>query len=531
MKKLLLFVFFSLFLFGCASSGRDGARKIRALLLEKKNSEALAFAKSNDFYHEEKDRLLKQMELGSLHFLNANYFQALQSFDKAKEISDQLFTVSLSKKASTIISNDNADNYYGERYERSLIRFYQSLTHYMLFIKGKYEQYSENVYGEDGKKTSERIFEEKVLDDAGKRFHLQAARSVLIEWDSLLNTFKNSTLGEATFKDDLIAKLYGALIHETLGSSNDLSIAKNLYKSAKEILTRYYNLLPTYNNKSGEFRKDFEKLPNLSANEFKNYVIETEKQKELLDYIDERLKVLSGKASQNIHFIIEDHLIEPKTAKVFNIPMPAKMVPVGIAQGDTNFFKFTLSVVGTGGELVPEPKFYYELPQLKLDEKTRNLKIEIKNEKGEIVYSTKAVLANPLSVIGHFSVEEKSSSVALTTGARILGKHLLALGSAYTLYQSQKEALGEGLAMLGATATYQIASKGIEASEQADLRSWATIPRSFYLASASLKPGQYELSVNEDGKVVHQEPLTVSTDLKIQIKNFRILESLNNQIN
>ncbi|MCK6596098.1 MAG: hypothetical protein L6Q33_12940, partial [Bacteriovoracaceae bacterium] len=129
-----------------------------------------------------------------------------------------------------------------------------------------------------------------------------------------------------------------------------------------------------------------------------------------------------------------------------------------------------------------------------------------------------------LSVIGHYSIEEKSSTVALTTGARILGKHLLALGSAYTLYQTQKEAMGEGLAMLGATATYQIASKGIEASEQADLRSWATVPRSLYLASASLKPGEYQLVVNEAGKVVHQEALTVSDSIKIQIKNLRILE-------
>lgn len=524
MKKLFVSLFLISFLFGCASSGRDGARKIRALLLEKKNEEALNFAKSDDFYREDKDRLLKLMELGRLHFINGNYYQALQSFDKSKETSDQLFTVSLSKKASTIISNDNADNYYGERYERSLIRYYQSLTHYMLYLKGKYESYVENVYAEDGKKISEKIIEEKNLDDSAKRFHLQAARSVLIEWDSLLSTFKSSTMGEATFKDDLIAKLYGALIHETLGSSNDLSIAKNLYKSAKDVLTRYYNLFPIYNGKSNEFRKDFEKLPNLSANEFKNYVHETEKQKELMDYIDDRLKALSGKSNQNIHFLIEDHLIEPKTAKVFDIPMPAKMVPAGIAQGDTNFFKFTLSVVGTGGELVPEPKFYYELPQLKIDDKTRNLKIEIKDNSGSVVYSTKAVLANPLSVIGHFSVEEKSSAVALSTGARILGKHLLALGSAYTLYQTQKEAMGEGLAMLGATATYQIASKGIEASEQADLRSWATIPRSLYLASASLKPGEYQMVVNEDGKVVHQEALSVSESLKIQIKNLQILE-------
>lgn len=524
MKKLLSSFLLTFFLFGCATSGRDGARKVRALLLEKKNSEALEFAKTDDFYREEKDRLLKQMELGSLHYLNGNYYQALQSFDKAKEISDQLFTISLSKKASTIISNDNSDNYYGERYERSLIRYYQSLMHYLLYTNGKYEKFSENVYGEDGKKLSERVIDEKILDDATKRFHLQAARSVLIEWDSLLNTFKNSTSGEATFKDDLNAKLYGALIHEALGSSNDLSIAKNLYKSAKEVLTRYYNLLPTFNGKASEFRKDFEKLPNLSANDFKNYVYETEKQKELLAYIDDRLKVLSGKSTQNLHLLIEDHFIEPKSAKVFDIPMPAKMVPVGIAQGDTNFFKFTLSVVGTGGELVPEPKFYYELPQLKLDDKTRDLKIEIKNLQGEVVYSTKAVLANPLSVIGHYSIEEKSSTVALTTGARILGKHLLALGSAYTLYQTQKEAMGEGLAMLGATATYQIASKGIEASEQADLRSWATVPRSLYLASASLKPGEYQLVVNEAGKVVHQEALTVSDSIKIQIKNLRILE-------
>lgn len=527
MKKISHLVYFivAIGLFsGCASTGRDETDKLRTLLKEKKTQEALEYAKSEKFYTAEKDRLLKLLELGSLHFLNGDYFQALKKYDEAKDLSDKLFTISISKKIESSLANDNSDNYYGEKFERSLLRFYQALTHLNLYYSGKYESYKIQKYDEQTKKNLETIIEEKVLNDSEKRFHLQAARSTLIEWDSLLSSYKATTGGVATFKEDLLAKLFGALIHELLGSSNDISIAKNLYKSAKEIMLKYYNMYPIFNAKAENFRGEFQKLANMNPNELKNFIEETESQKKLLDYIESRQEALKGKNKHNVHLILEDAFIQRKSVKAISIPLPAGMVPAGIATGDSNFAAFTAQLLLVGGSLVDRPKFYFELPELKLDLTTKAYKLRVTNEKNEVVSETMPVLASPLSVIGHFNLEENLTEVQTKTGARFLGKQLVAIGSAYALYQSQKKSLGEGMAMLAATATYQIANKGIEVSERADLRSWTMAPRSIYLSSFNLKPGSYELQVIDVEAIIAKSSIVLNDSKAILIKNIRIFE-------
>lgn len=80
------------------------------------------------------------------------------------------------------------------------------------------------------------------------------------------------------------------------------------------------------------------------------------------------------------------------------------------------------------------------------------------------------------------------------------------------------------MAMLAATATYQIANKGIEVSERADLRSWTTAPRSIYLSSFNLKPGTYEAQVIDGDVIISKIALTIDDSQSFVIKNIRIFE-------
>ncbi len=516
MQRLFVAFFCLTAIWGCASTGREGADELRNLLIQKKNQEALVFAEGKKFYDDDKDRLLKLVETATLHFFNNNYYQALKKFDDAKELSDKLFTVSISKKISTVVSNDNSDNYYGERFERSMIRYYQALLHYMLFLKGTYEEYKV------GNKETEKIIPVKYLTDAERRVHLQSARSVLIEWDSLLSSYKATLGGEATYKDDLLAKLFGAIIHQELGSSNDIQIATNLYKSAKDVLLKYYNLYPVYNSKFSDFKNDYEKLPKLSENELKKYIAETEEQKKLLDFINDALKALKDKKELNVHFVIEDSFINRKIANIVDVPLPHGMVPVGISSGDSNFGIFTLQLLSVSTGMVP--KFYFEIPELKDDLKVRDIKIIVKNEQESVIKTLSPVLVNPMSSIGHFQRDEEKAGIILKTSARVIGKQIAALGSAYAIYQTQKKNLGGELAMLAATATYQIANKTIEFSERANLRSWATLPRSFYLVSDNLPPGNYKIYLSEKGAETFQEKIEVIKGGPFVFKSIRLLE-------
>ena len=200
MKKFLS-VFSILFILTSCSTMQE--REFRAKIAEnvknKNYDEALKLAKDEDFYKSEKSKLLKKLEIGTIYYLDGKYYQALKSFEQAKKISDDLYTISVSKKISSIW-DENMDNYYGEKYERSLIRFYLSLINYNLYKQGYYEEYLDN---------KNIKVEKKVLTDNERNFHLNYARSSIIEWDSLLKSYQGETSGEPVYKNDMIAKVWG----------------------------------------------------------------------------------------------------------------------------------------------------------------------------------------------------------------------------------------------------------------------------------------------------------------------------------
>ncbi|MCR9204975.1 MAG: hypothetical protein NXH75_10380, partial [Halobacteriovoraceae bacterium] len=120
--KFLKIALLALLLVGCGTAGRKQSGELKKFVKAGQLKKAETYVESEKFYPEEKDRLLKYLELGSIQYLNNNFYQALRTFDKAKELSDKLFTVSVSKKVKSAVSNSNYDNYYGEKFERSMIR-------------------------------------------------------------------------------------------------------------------------------------------------------------------------------------------------------------------------------------------------------------------------------------------------------------------------------------------------------------------------------------------------------------------------
>ena len=147
------FVILYIFLVCSCSSTLDKRKTSQSVYIEVMNKNyqnALEIINNNDFYSADTSKLLKYLELGTINYLNNNYYQALKNFEKAKKISDDLYTISISKKALSAW-DANLDIYYGEVYEASLIRFYISLINYNLYQQGFYEAYfDENgIYIED----------------------------------------------------------------------------------------------------------------------------------------------------------------------------------------------------------------------------------------------------------------------------------------------------------------------------------------------------------------------------------------------
>ena len=100
--KTCIFLVLTLMLFGCAGNQKQ-ILEYRSMVQKKDYDAALAYMKSDVIYKDEQSKLLKFLELGTLHLHKGEYFQALTNFDKAKDLSDKLFTVSeLLQAASSI---------------------------------------------------------------------------------------------------------------------------------------------------------------------------------------------------------------------------------------------------------------------------------------------------------------------------------------------------------------------------------------------------------------------------------------------
>lgn len=517
-NHFLVFLMVAL-LASCATSERKGAAELTTFIKTGDISSSIKLVKSNSFYPEERSHLLKLVELGTLQNLNRDYFQSLKTFEAAQTLSDQLFTVSISKKVTSAILNDNLDNYYGEKYERSMIRFYQVLNHYLLYQNGTYESYTMEEKDEKGAVIKSTVIPAKNLDQKEKHFHLVAARSVLLEWNSLLESYKAISGGVATYKDDLLAKVFGGFIHEQIGSVEDRGIALNLYKAAKTLLFRNYNLFSTYNESYKEFEKNFKNFATMSEAEVKTkYVKDTEHAKRLMQYLDERLEALSKNKNENVYFLIEDNFIAPKIANKVDIPLP---VFVGAAAYEQMAFALRLLSTPVAGT----PKIYFELPQIEFKPITDHEEIIIKDAAGKIVTNTNLAVINPLSELAYFTLEDYKTSNMIRIGARVAAKHTAAIVAAYEIYKSQKKN-NDFFAMTLASVSYSIANKGIEASESADLRYWSTLPNAFRMGSLKLDPGMYSIILVKTSGTVKNEKIlgsiNVAKDRPVSMFNFRV---------
>jgi hypothetical protein len=80
---------------------------------------------------------------------------------------------------------------------------------------------------------------------------------------------------------------------------------------------------------------------------------------------------------------------------------------------------------------------------------------------------------------------------------RVATKHLTAILAAYALYTGMKGQNNENalFAKFAAMGSYVAATKAIAASERADTRAWATLPRALRVTDVNLPAGRYQVGL------------------------------------
>lgn len=486
-RAIFLFVLASFFLQACSSGGREERKELRTLFTTGSYDQALSFIDKSKFYKDQNEKLLALMEKGMIYHAKGEWEASSQIFDEARTLSNQLYTISLSKKAEKTLLNDNYDVFYGEMYERSLIHFYLSLNSILMYQKTK------------------------------KRDDLFRARAEVLAWDSFLSSIKDDRLGKSVYKNDLLLKLYGAKIHEIINTREDKQIALQLYKDANDVLLKNYNTYPAFNLQYKEFKKDFDKLSQMPIDEVKKkYIGQTELQKKLQEYIQTNIDRLSRKDNKRIvkeiktpvTVIVEKGIIAEKVAEksYYGLDFLAKEPLVSL---------FVADVLG----LLPAPNSYnpggaflgivtanvalrtvgvgFELPKIQNNTLSQTQTLNVLDNDHKVIFSQEIALVDPVGDIAEEAVYESSAWTYARVGIRLATKHATAIAASFATYK----ALGGGgrnesfLAKNAAILQYAGASKVIEESEKADTREWTTLPNEIRLIDLDLTPGSYQLEL------------------------------------
>jgi hypothetical protein len=465
-------------------------------------AEAAKTAADGNFYPEQRNDLLRRMERGSAYRYAGMNYRALTEFDAAKKISDDMYTKRISAAAKSVLAS-NQSEFRGERFERSLIRFYQSLLHYKLYLSGKHEAWEDA----DGK------HEAKILPDAERRAHLAAAKSVLSEWDSLLTQYKIETEGEPEYKADATENMWGAFVHASTESATDRQIALGLYRQAKEVLSRNYNIYQSFNAKSGEFAKDFAELGSMPAAETESkYVAPTVEAKALGLLIDEKLSALLSGARDNVAIIVEDGMVAEKKAKEHKLDFsPQKITAMSraalIVGGVDAYF-------GTFAATYLLSDITYDLPYIEAKAAPK-IEAKITGPSGRETALPLAI-TSPLSDMAARDIGGKIAGEKAVLITRLTSEYIVAAWSAYKTYKEirrkNNSPLGELLAVSSAVATFKGLGAAINESNRADIRQWKLLPGNLRFSSVRLEPGEYTLKLSVSGGATLERKFTVGND-------------------
>ncbi|MBR2141302.1 MAG: hypothetical protein IJ853_03000 [Rickettsiales bacterium] len=472
MKKVIAFITCVL-LCSCAASGSYIKLKeeLRNDLKAGNKEKAVLTVNNKDYYSGKNSILVKKMEQGTANYIAGNYYQSLKYLDEAEKIAEELYTVKISSKLKGAV-NGNLDDYRGEKFEVSLIYFYKSLVNYNLYLCGKYEKYITK-----DKKGKDEEHPEKILTENEKLEHLRKARSNIMKWDSILNSYNLESKSKEDYGLDLLEKVWGAFIFEENAGMSDMERAKAMYNSANKILNSNYSNYQTFNkDRTGvTFSADTDDFINRKISKSTNYA-----------------------QKDNVVVLLNEGFVPFKKTKTIMVPMGL----VFLKDTSVDFMRFMTGVVAAKSA-TGEFLFKIQLPELEQYSINSNFVASIHNKNNEKIKDVKINILEPVSDLSYTAFEKNKAALYAKITASTLTQYALALETSYAMYKASiQNNMNEAVAMLLSVGSYVSATKLIEKNGIPDLRQWSTLPSTIRFTTFDLPCGEYILKIN---KVVNGE--------------------------
>jgi hypothetical protein len=103
-------------------------QEMRVALYQSRNDDALKKLDESSVAKSKSDRVLYLMERGNILYLQGKYTEAAKAWDDASRIIEDLYTVSVSKQASSFLVNETVTDYEGEAHEKVLLPVFSALA-------------------------------------------------------------------------------------------------------------------------------------------------------------------------------------------------------------------------------------------------------------------------------------------------------------------------------------------------------------------------------------------------------------------
>ena len=196
---VLVLVFFFLANLSSCGISREITATVDELNAKGEYAQARAYVEEHAKDYGKRNRLLYQLDRGMLAFSAGEFREAIQAFEEAEQIMDELYTISLSQEATTFVINDNTAPYRGEDFESVMLNLFLALSYANL------------------SQIEEALVEARKVDSKLTAINLQYSDSQ-----------KNG------YQEDPFARLLMGILYEMEQTTNDLNDAYISYSLALE---------------------------------------------------------------------------------------------------------------------------------------------------------------------------------------------------------------------------------------------------------------------------------------------------------
>jgi hypothetical protein len=443
----LLVLFFLAVLPACAST-LPYARIDRALQDGNPAEGVAIIEKSHDAYGS-KSETLYLMDKGMIEYVASRYTESIRSLSKAEVLTEDLYTRRIHTEVEAFLTSDNALPYEGEEFEKVLLNVLMALDYAQLGL----------------------------WEDA-----LVEARKV----DHKLLVLADRNQKRMTYSKDALARYFSGVLYETTGDFNNALVAYRLaYDAFQQYRQAYGTPIPDL------LRQDL-----LRVSEALGLIQEHEEYKQNFPGITWQSEASAQGMGELVFITYAGHAPFKRDAFV-DIPFSYDAMNVVLAtnlysQYASQEYRAAQSILyGLTGRVIriAIPRFVRRPSGIAYTEA-----VIVAHDSR---YTSRSALMEDITTIAVKDLEERLVRTAAKAVARATWKYAMAEGVRVGARQAAGGQRDAG-PLVGAVAG-AVAHIFAVATEEADKRSWATLPDRIHVGRLKVPPGTYDVELRHIG--------------------------------